>query len=405
MKIVAINTTTKQLVVYRGWSGPDNAEFFPITTHANGNYFYMFNASIPRWWDYVNAPHGETGTDPYSQNLNGIRVDSDFPQASHYFTRNDLTVSDYGGLSGVKVPGVICSTELSSPYGSAYGMRKAPWPNHITPDISAYGCTQGNPPFDGAYGLGSGNDLEKHPSPVDRNSDTFFDFRPYLTAPTFGDWGNPAINQTTTKVAGATYIYKTIHNQLNFGTFDEKRNRLYHMIGRRPAYDVSAAGFILPDTVSYNYTYCLTHVAGECWAGSAVGDVYTNAPNVTPVPAVDSFAGEYRCLSKQQLWILLDYFVNDICISAPINTDCVGGPGEDYCKTSAGSDGCWGGPGNDICLMGDGQDGCHGEGGNDRLYGGPGGDQLYGGDGIDRCDLEPDGGRARECEPWRRRSR
>jgi Ca2+-binding RTX toxin-like protein len=55
--------------------------------------------------------------------------------------------------------------------------------------------------------------------------------------------------------------------------------------------------------------------------------------------------------------------------------------------------------------MGDGQDGCHGEGGNDHLYGGPGGDQLYGGNGIDRCDLEPGGGRSRECEPWRRRSR
>lgn len=96
---------------------------------------------------------------------------------------------------------------------------------------------------------------------------------------------------------------------------------------------------------------------------------------------------------------------NDVCISAPINTDCVGGAGDDYCKTSAGSDGCWGGPGEDVCLMGDGQDGCHGEDGNDRLYGGPGADQLFGGAGIDRCDLEAHGGRSRECEPWRRRSR
>jgi hypothetical protein len=76
----------------------------------------------------------------------------------------------------------------------------------------------------------------------------------------------------------------------------------------------------------------------------------------------------------------------------------VGGPGNDYCKTSDGSDGCWGGPGSDYCSMGAGQDGCHGEAGNDRLYGGPGADQLYGGEGSDFCDGEEGLGKARECE-------
>ncbi len=33
---------------------------------------------------------------------------------------------------------------------------------------------------------------------------------------------------------------------------------------------------------------------------------------------------------------------NDICITGPRNTDCVGDGGDDYAKLSTGSDGCWG---------------------------------------------------------------
>lgn len=94
---------------------------------------------------------------------------------------------------------------------------------------------------------------------------------------------------------------------------------------------------------------------------------------------------------------------DDVCESAPVNTDCVGGRGADFCRTGAGSDGCWGGPGRDVCLMGRGEDGCHGGPGRDRLYGGADPDQLYGGPGHDFCDGGPGVGRSHGCETGPRR--
>jgi hypothetical protein len=65
-----------------------------LASHASGFYLHEFCTVFPRWWDYTNAPHGETGTDPYSQNLNGNVVDRPMQDESHYFTRNGLSVAD-----------------------------------------------------------------------------------------------------------------------------------------------------------------------------------------------------------------------------------------------------------------------------------------------------------------------
>jgi Ca2+-binding RTX toxin-like protein len=124
---------------------------------------------------------------------------------------------------------------------------------------------------------------------------------------------------------------------------------------------------------------------------------------------------------------------NDICITGPQNSDCVGDGGDDYAKHSTGSDGCWGDfafgadapaqddpmtgePGNDVCLMGPGKDGAHGgpgddrlyegggsgklygESGNDRLYGGGAADKLYGGGGRDYCNGQGATGKSIGCE-------
>jgi Ca2+-binding RTX toxin-like protein len=107
---------------------------------------------------------------------------------------------------------------------------------------------------------------------------------------------------------------------------------------------------------------------------------------------------------------------DDICITGPRNTDCVGDGGNDYAKFSTGSDGCWGDyavggegdpsgddprtgtPGDDICVMGPGKDGAHGGPGNDKLYEGTGQGKLYGEGGNDFCDGGPGVGRSTGCE-------
>jgi hypothetical protein len=107
---------------------------------------------------------------------------------------------------------------------------------------------------------------------------------------------------------------------------------------------------------------------------------------------------------------------DDICITGPRNSDCVGDGGNDYAKFSTGSDGCWGDyavggegdpagtdprtgtPGDDICVMGPGKDGAHGGPGDDKLYEGSGQGKLYGEAGNDFCDGGPGVGRTTGCE-------
>ena len=278
--------------------------------HAATAWLHMFADVVPRWWDWVNAPHGETGTDPYSQGLNGNFIDPALADESHYFTRNSLSVADVADptAGGTIHLGYTCASKWASAGQVAeYSIRNYPWPNHVTAPDSAYGCVAGNPLFSGASGNGLGDYLEKHPSPVDNLAvnPSFFDARPYATGV---DW-----QQTVTKVG--TYIYKvTSYGQ--FGAFNEKRNMLYVAIGHRTARDVSGPSVLLADTSGANYTYCLAHVAGECWAASSIGDVYVNAPFVAKVPIGGSpggtLDGTYSCNAKNETFSDNDF--NDICV-------------------------------------------------------------------------------------------
>jgi hypothetical protein len=295
-RLVGYSGTT--LVIQRGM------DLLGVTSHASGYYLHEFCNVVPRWWDYVNAPHGSTGTDPYSQNINGNIMELPFSSESHYFTRDGFSVNDQGPPVGL-TPAFTCSSDIASAgHVASYGMRNYPWPNHVTAPTSAYGCTSGNPLFDGVYGNGQGDNLEKHPSPIQNftSNHSWLDGRPYATS---AIW-----QQSTTKVG--TYLYKTTGFN-EFSSFDPKRHVAYVMIGHRTARDVSAPGFILPDTTPYNYTHCVTYVAGECAVGSSVGDVYVNAPFVATVPLGWANQGQYRCLPKLERWS--DNELNDICVS------------------------------------------------------------------------------------------
>ena len=297
IRLLGYSGTT--LVVQRGAAGTS------VSAHGSGYNMNEFCSVVPLWWDYTTAPHGETGTDPYSQGLNGIFQDPPFTDESHYFTSNSVSISDSvgAGLFTSLSPPFTCSNTTNAV--ASYAFRNYPWPDHVKAPTSAYGCVQGNPEFDGVNGNGQGQYLEKHPSPV-RNveiNQSFFDARPYQT---YSVW-----QQSVSKVG--TYVYKvTGYNE--FQGFDEKRNKLYVAIGHRTAYDVSAAGFTLPDTVAYNYTYCLVHVAGECRAGSVAGEVYVNAPYVSKVPlGWQDNPGQYRCQVRHEQWS--DLQLNDVCVA------------------------------------------------------------------------------------------
>jgi hypothetical protein len=298
VKIVNFNGNT--LVVQRGYGGDG------IAAHATGFYLHEFCAVIPRWWDYTNAPHGSTGTDPYNQFLSGNILDVPFQSESHYFTRGGFSVSDTTTAADLATlnPPFVCPSTVYSGLSAPYAYRNYPWPNHVSAPTSAYGCVQGDPLFDGVHGNGQGDFLEKHPSPVNNFAvnPSWFDSRPYAT---LTDW-----QQTVTQLG--TYIFK-VTGYNHFENFDEKRNMLYVMVGHHTALDVSSPGFTLPDTTAYNYTYCLAHVANECGAGSIAGDVYVNAPYVAKVPLGWPYnPGQYRCMPKHENWS--DLQLNDVCV-------------------------------------------------------------------------------------------
>ena len=293
------------LVVQRNYHGALQLDGGNLGDHAANGFFTMFCSVSPRWWNYTQAPHGENGADPYNQNLTGHTIDKPFGDASHYFTRNSFTVNDTGGYAGNGFP---CPSATQG-YAAQYSFRNYPWPNHIIAPTSAYGCTAGDPAFGGVHSNGQGQLLDKHPSPVDllASSPSFFDARTYFTY--------PGMTQVVTKVG--TYIYKSVAGDVStpnsgynqFQNFDEKRNKLFVAIGHKTVLDVSAPGFTLPDTIGYNFTYCYTRVAGACFASSLVGDVYVNAPFVTPDAGTTS---TYNCHYKGTQFT--DIAVNDICV-------------------------------------------------------------------------------------------
>jgi hypothetical protein len=282
-----------------------------LQAHLSGATLYMFSGYYISFWHYGIAPHGSTGTDPYSTGLqsSGIYPEPVFVNQSHGTILNGFYANDSGSASNLTPP----FTCAAGPGAQIYAMRNWPWPNHVNAPRSAYGCTDGNPSFDGKYGNGFGNDLEKHPSvsynAVLANNMSFWDYRVY--APTVAWEG------AITKVG--TYVYRK--TGLNSGQsvngsppFDEKRNRVFNLVGTKTVLDVSAPGLILDNTTAGHYTSCTAHVAGECWASSLAGDVYTNAPKVATIPlGLGSPAGTYGCHGK---WLSTsDPGTNDICVA------------------------------------------------------------------------------------------
>ena len=301
-RVLLLGKSGTTLVVQRA------VETTPIINQGTGFKLNAFCNILPRWWDYTSAPHGETGTDLYSQNLSGNFVDLPMQTGSHILGRSSLFVNDSGGvMAGYLNPAFTCSDPAAVPNNAYYATRSYPWPNHVAAPTTAYGCVKGNPAFDDANNSNfQGQFAEKHPSSVPNKlsgtDGSFTDSRPYLT---YFAW-----QQTRSQLG--TYVWKVTNYQQSTGLFDEKRNKLFVALGAKTAYDVSAPGFILPDTIPYNYTYCLTHVAGECRAGSVAGDVYVNVPNVAKQPLgllVEAGPGTYQCSGKEG-----DETFNDICV-------------------------------------------------------------------------------------------
>lgn len=116
----------------------------------------------------------------------------------------------------------------------------------------------------------AGNSDEMHPGPCFHSICT--DGRPLLggTAITLGSSG-----PTFQPIGGQLWKISNAQTLLH-----RKQVTTIAYVGRWALVDVSGPSSSISSTAKDSYKYCYALNAGECFAGSAVGDVYVNAPNV-----------------------------------------------------------------------------------------------------------------------------
>jgi len=112
--------------------------------------------------------------------------------------------------------------------------------------------------------------VDSHPGPC--YNGWCMDARPLEGGPT----AVAQTNQPFTLVTGQLWKISGMQSALN-----RKFLTTLAYVGRSPLVDVSGPSSIIGTGVQGSYTYCYALLAGECQPGSAIGDVYVNAPYVS----------------------------------------------------------------------------------------------------------------------------
>src|SRR5207253_7189050 len=224
-------------------------------------------------------PHQTNGSCPYGGQTADCTVTSliHAPQTSHGAGQGDVSKGRYILVddAGCDAQNVYISSNCPG-----YGISEAATGTQLYFNPLTYAVTD-TPSFSGVFGVDNGVFLERHPnentihSTNPAISDHIGDFRESLS--------NPEFNTTGSLASGATQVYKlTGYTQTH--PYDPKRNIVFAVAGHHPFLQVAGPGVMLTDSNSDNFKACLVYKAGECWAGSSVGDLYMNCPNCNPWP-------------------------------------------------------------------------------------------------------------------------
>jgi hypothetical protein len=144
---------------------------------------------------------------------------------------------------------------------------------------------QTNAPFHGVAGPAVANVWQSHPSAAGNDANdtaSAFDVRPfegfYTTAPANADLythltGNlyVATPAAVTDPDTVTFVNAKLHRKV-YATAASA--------GMHPLVDVSGPDSRIDGSAADAYQYCYARVAGECYAGSTVGQVYANVPGL-----------------------------------------------------------------------------------------------------------------------------
>jgi hypothetical protein len=199
------------------------------------------------YWNYASDPHG-----------NALVRDT-YSVGAHLFYQHATQAVGY-------TPDVRCTPGT---FGrSCYGVRT--WTS--IPDMvshAAQGIVTLSPTFAGKYGPADGNQVQQHPTGPGLNATTaqqgyWFDARPFQGSPLATNWTNVSGNLWKATAA-------------NIPTLDRKFLPTLALAGVTRLTDVSGPG----SAISALNTYCVALLANECTAGSAPGDAFLVAANVT----------------------------------------------------------------------------------------------------------------------------
>jgi hypothetical protein len=248
MRIVVKNSSTS-LVVQRGYVSAAAAHGGTTLTMACGTRNGMGAAEA--MWNYRSDPYGTNAS------LSTIVTDPTMGNG-HAFSTPSLMIN-MGGNSYL-LGQTLCPSYLVICYEVRLGGSST------SPIV---GVAE-NPYFDGTMGIGLPNQVDGHPGPC--VGAWCLDGRPMDG----GSWGlvgsaaSPFVN-----IGGQLWKYPGAQSLLN-----RKILTTMAYVGRWPLVDSSGPGALLGSGPQDSYKYCLAQTAGECYAGSAAGDLYVNAPYV-----------------------------------------------------------------------------------------------------------------------------
>jgi hypothetical protein len=141
------------------------------------------------------------------------------------------------------------------------------------------------PPFAGVYGHPWGFDGGNHPNAAGAHASAWESIRAFDNIPVQGGTNEP----TYTPVTGQLYVATPTSvldadDPFGYGSIVAINRKLMATgasCGSHPLVDLSGPTSSIATGTGGSYTYCIARVGGECYPGSAVGQIYVNCPGVT----------------------------------------------------------------------------------------------------------------------------
>ena len=175
-------------------------------------------------------------------------------------------------------------TDYQTIVGGVPGILSKPFANETPAQAPGVNYTSTDPPFAGVYGHPWGFDLGTHPNPAGANASANESIRAFDNIPVQGSAYDPQFTSVAGQLYSATPAAVTDPDNIfgagNTPAINRKLMAQGNSCGAHPLVDLSGPGSHIPSDTAASYTVCYARAGGECYPGSAAGQVYVNCPGV-----------------------------------------------------------------------------------------------------------------------------